>query len=285
MSSPLFHVDLPLRRKVGLIGAGLALRAGALILTIRAAGVHVRYKGDSSPVSEADEQAEAVILAGLAEHFPDIPVVAEEAAAAGNFPHAGDLFFLVDPLDGTKEFITGSDNFTVNIALIAQGEPVAGVVYAPALARMWIADGKAYLVDIDSSSELPPEKSWQPIAVRPLPEAGLVAMSSRNHAEARSQALLACLPVIGHAVCGSSLKFCRIAEGACDIYPRFGPTMEWDTAAGDAVLRAAGGAVINEFGERLVYGQSGKGFLNPGFVAVGDPALLPQVRERLKNLT
>lgn len=252
------------------ICAELALKAGVQIMRVRAAGAHVRYKSDASPVCEADEQAESVILAGLSEHFPDIPVIAEEAFARDGQTESSPAFFLVDALDGTKEFITGKDGFTVNIALIVQGAPVMGAVYSPAGQRVWFAGANAYATDVPLGAALPQPELWQKITVRPCPKSGMIAFSSSSHCEARALALLAELPIAIHQAYGSSLKFCRIAEGAGDIYPRFSPTMEWDTAAGDAILRAAGGGVLNESGQKLSYGRAGQGYRNPGFIALGD---------------
>jgi len=249
----------------------IMLAAGAEILRIYATDFTVRAKDDASPVTEADSAAEAIILKGLHDIAPGIPVIAEEEAAAGRFPSVAGTFFLVDPLDGTKEFINKNGEFTVNIALIEDGVPVLGAVYAPALNRIWWGSkhGGAFLAEVtqDAVGEA------RPIHVR-TPSGPLTAIGSRSHGSDATQAYLAAYNVAEFVAAGSSLKFCRLAEGHADIYPRMGRTMEWDTAAGDAVLRAAGGRVETLDGQLLVYGKrfdSGDGaYANPHFVAFGD---------------
>ena len=250
----------------------IMLAAGAEIMRIYATDFAVANKGDQSPVTEADQRAEAIILAGLAKIAPDIPIVAEEEAAAGRVPETARRFFLVDPLDGTKEFISKNGEFTVNIALIEDGEPIRGAVYAPALGKLyWGARGEgAYMAKVENEVMGPS----QPIRVRlPAPE-GLSAVGSRSHGGAETQAYLEAFKVHDFVSAGSSLKFCLIAEGAADIYPRMGRTMEWDTAAGDAVLRAAGGRVETLDRSALTYGkrnqQDDSDFANPHFIAFGD---------------
>lgn len=234
----------------------------------------VTVKADSSPVTEADKAAEAVILAGLAELAPGIPTVAEEALAAGAVPQTGSRFFLVDPLDGTKEFIRRNGEFTVNIALIENGAPRLGIVYAPALRRLYagaVGEG-AFFAGATREGIAP----FQPIAVRPAP-ADLCVLASRSHANPETAAFLDRIPVGEARTAGSSLKFCLIAEGVADLYPRLGPTMEWDTAAGDAVLRAAGGHVTTFDGAPMTYGHAGRGFRNPWFIAAGDRRTIDRV--------
>lgn len=249
-----------------------AIAAGCVILDIYRAGAEVRLKGDSSPVTEADEAAERLILDALARALPDIPVVAEEEVAAGRIPDiGGGRFILVDPLDGTREFIGGHDDFTVNIALIENGVPVLGVVHAPALGTLYLGGaGKAEKVEIDDAGHIIGRK---PIAVRPK-HASPSALVSRSHNCDATEAFIRKAEIIERKAVGSSLKFCLLAEGVADIYPRFGPTMEWDTAAGDAVLRAAGGMVTTEDGAPLTYGKRLPGlrvFENPPFIATGRP--------------
>lgn len=252
----------------------IMLDAGAEILRIYATDFAVAAKGDASPVTEADQAAEAIILKGLVELAPNIPIVAEEEAAAGRVPAATRTFFLVDPLDGTKEFISRNGEFTVNIALIEDGAPTAGAVYAPALGRIyWGSQGEgSYMADV-TDGELGPA---QPIEVRTAP-AAITAIGSRSHGGAETDAYLKAFTVAEFKPAGSSLKFCLLACGEADIYPRMGRTMEWDTAAGDAVLRAAGGRVETLGGQPLVYGKrdqaSDADFANPYFVAFGDPGL------------
>lgn len=240
-----------------------ALAAGRTILEIYAQGPEVMLKADCSPVTEADRRAEAIILAHLARAFPAIAVVAEEEAAAGRVPDVGETpFFLVDPLDGTKEFIARNGDFTVNIALIEKGAPIAGIVYAPACGTAYIgAEGRAEKLTVDHAFTI---TERMPISVRPCPEAP-VALVSRSHNSPETLAFLDERGISERHIIGSSLKFCVIAEGRADIYPRFSRTMEWDTAAGDAVLRNAGGRVTDVQGAPLVYGKPG--FANGFFIA------------------
>jgi 3'(2'), 5'-bisphosphate nucleotidase len=249
----------------------IALDAGKAILDVYDAGPNVTLKADASPVTEADERAEAIILAGLAEAFPDIPVVAEESVAAGRIPDvAGRDFFLVDPLDGTKEFINRRDDFTVNIALIHDGVPVAGIVYAPAKKAAYSgADGKAEKLGITDAFAI---SSREGITVR-TPSGELTAVASRSHNSPETEAFLTEKGISSTKSVGSSLKFCLLAEGAADVYPRFGRTMEWDTAAGDAVLRAAGGITLDLAGAPFRYGKTAQAhdsdFANGHFIAWG----------------
>ena len=246
----------------------IMLAAGAEIMRIYATDFAVVSKGDASPVTEADQRAEAIILEKLKEIAPGIPVIAEEEAAAGRFPKIGNRFFLVDPLDGTKEFVSKNGEFTVNIALIENGEPIRGAVYAPAKGKLyWGARGEgAYVAEVKDGVM----GASKPIRVRVKPDA-LTAVGSRSHGGAETQKYLEAFTVEQFVAAGSSLKFCLVAEGTADIYPRMGRTMEWDTAAGDAVLRAAGGRVETLDGQLLTYGRSGDGYANPHFVAFGDP--------------
>lgn len=236
----------------------IARAAGAVIMDVYAGEFAVDRKEDASPVTEADRRAEAVILPRLADLLPGVPVVAEEEAAAGRIPAVGDCFWLVDPLDGTKEFIKRNGEFTVNIGLIRDGVPVAGVVLAPALGLLWSgAAGRASMVDAGGGRRA--------IACRPVPGQGAVVVTSRSHRDPEAMdAWIADLPGASLSFAGSSLKFCRVAEGAADFYPRFGPTCEWDTAAGHAVVLAAGGEVVTFDGRPLAYGKPG--FLNPDFL-------------------
>ncbi len=243
--------------------AALARRAGAEILRIRERGAKVREKADSSPVTEADEAAEAVILAGLKELWLDIPVIAEEEAAAGRLPDTGRRFFLVDPLDGTKSFIAGREDFTVNIALIEDGAPVAGVVHVPAKGELYAGDKQAGAFFARGDAPLAPMQHKPRDAGK-----GLRAVASLNHRDAQTDAWLAAHGVKDVVAAGSSIKLCLLARGEADVYPRFGRTMEWDIAAGQAVLEAAGGRVLEaESGAPLRYGKAVRGFDNPPFIA------------------
>lgn len=236
--------------------------AGKVIMDIYATDFDVTKKGDESPVTQADQKAEAVILAGLAKIAPGIPVVAEEAVSAGQIPDVSDRFFLVDPLDGTKEFISRNGEFTVNIALVEHGKPVMGLVYAPAIERLFTGavGAGAWLEDTQGKRE---------IRCRAVPAEGLTVVASRSHGdETALDAFLNGRKVASRTNAGSSLKLCLVAAGEADLYPRLGRTMEWDIAAGDAVLRAAGGRVtVVADGSDLKYGKPG--FDNPHFAASG----------------
>jgi len=249
-----------------------AQRAGRAILDIYAGGIEVRRKDDASPVTDADEAAEKIILADLARLAPDVPVIAEEAVSAGNVPATGDLFFLVDPLDGTKEFIRGTGEFTVNIALVRDGVPCFGIIYAPALGDIYLTLGpdravKAHIAQ-DAVAALA-ETPLEALHTRAPVPGRLTAAASRSHMNAQTCAFLEAHGITDTHSAGSSLKFCTLAAGLADVYPRLGPTSEWDTAAGDAILRAAGGVVLTEHGSPLRYGKAQDGFLNPGFIAWG----------------
>jgi 3'(2'), 5'-bisphosphate nucleotidase len=239
----------------------LIREAGVLVMRVYVTDFQVEIKGDQSPVTVADQCAEKVIFEGLRRLTPNIPIVGEEAASAGDIPDVSNRFWLVDPIDGTKEFISRNGEFTVNIALIDHGVPVLGLVLAPALGRLvGGADGLGAWVE--------DHERRRPISVRSVPFEGLTVVGSRHHGDnAAVAALLAGRRIAAHRTVGSSLKLCLVAEGAADVYPRFGRTMEWDTAAGDAVLRAAGGAVRTTAGELLGYAK--QGFENPDFVAWG----------------
>ena len=238
--------------------AEAAQEAGEAILEIVRRGFEVEAKQDSSPVTEADRAAELVILAALARAAPGIPVIAEEEVAAGRIPAHDDTYFLVDPLDGTKEFVRGGDDYTVNIGLIEKGVPRLGVVFAPATrvlhggsvgAGAWVDDGSGR----------------RPIRTRQRGEQ-ITAVASKSHLnQATIDYLEAAVGTCGYVSVGSSLKFCIVAEGRADIYPRASPTSEWDTAAGHAVLLAAGGVVDGPDGGPLRYGK--RAFLNRAFVA------------------
>jgi len=248
-----------------------AQRAGGAIMAVYATDFAVRDKADSSPVTVADEAAEKIILQDLATLAPDIPVIAEESVAAGKVPAistGAERFFLVDPLDGTKEFISHRDEFTVNIALIENGEPVLGVVFAPARRELFWGDvrlARAGRLDADPDGTMP--SLGTAIRARVTPSQGLVAVASRSHRSPETDAFLANYPVAEFRSIGSSLKFCLLAAGQADLYPRLGTTMEWDTAAGQAVLTAAGGRVTTLDGAPFRYGKPG--FRNGNFVAWG----------------
>ena len=233
--------------------------------------LEVIRKEDNSPVTAADKDAEAIILSALRRLVPDIPVVSEEAAAGGHVPEFGNCFFLVDPLDGTKEFINKNGEFTVNIALIEDRQPVAGVVYAPAKERMFFGygPGKAFEETVAASKDGDGEGEVRPIAARKPDADGFVVIASRTHRDTKTDEYLNLYKVKEFLAAGSSLKFCLIAAGEADLYPRHGRTMEWDTAAGHAVLAAAGGSVTQLDGAPLLYGKTERGLDNPYFIARG----------------
>lgn len=244
-----------------------AEEAGATIDRYYQEGFAIRTKSDDSPVTDADEAAEAIILPILKRLLPDVPIVSEESGLQGrSLDFTRERFWAVDPLDGTKEFIRKSDEFTVNIALIENGRPILGVVHAPALDVTYAAagPGTARMQRLNQAAH--------PIAVRPIPADGLIALASRSHdSSAELRDVLARYPIRERRRVGSSLKFCCIAAGDADLYIRLGPTCEWDTAAGQAVLEAAGGAVTFSDGSPLTYGKAK--FLNPSFIARGDAAI------------
>lgn len=243
----------------------IARQAGALILEVYATAFEVRAKGDASPVTEADERAERCIVPALQALDPAVPVVAEEAAARGESPAVSRRFWLVDPLDGTREFVSRNGEFTVNIALIEEGAPVLGLIYAPVLDDL-------YLGAVGQGAWLVHRGQRRAISCRALQPQAAVLACSRSHGDeaALAQWLQQAQPGLQlseRLAIGSSLKFGLLAAGQADVYPRFGPTMEWDTAAGHAVLRAAGGEVEDLHGQPLRYGKPG--FRNPHFVAWG----------------
>ncbi len=249
--------------------ARIAHQAGCIIMPFFGQA-HVRHKADRSPVTEADEAAESHILERLHERFPDIPVIAEELSAAGRLPKVGDRFFLVDPLDGTREFISGRGEFTVNIALVEDGKPIVGVVYAPAIDRMFVGEaGKGCRHGkVSTDTTFTPESLVPCPSVRKGRSQPLRAVASRSHRTPETEAWLKAHGITEIVSMGSSLKLCGLATGEAEVYPRLGRTMEWDIAAGQAVLEAAGGQVLEATtGHPLRYGKAEAGFANPPFVA------------------
>ena len=250
----------------------VAQTAGLAILDIYQTDFSVDVKQDRSLVTEADQRAEDIILEALQKIAPDIPVLAEEAAAAGHIPELGDTFFLVDPLDGTREFVNKNGEFTVNIALIENGCPIAGVVLAPAVGRLFLTQGPdaclEYISPVDALNTIQESEPRQ-LRTKPPANDGLRIVASRSHRDQQTEDYLKNLDVKQIIGAGSSLKFCLLAAGEADFYPRFGRTMEWDTAAGQSVLEAAGGIVTNLDGTPLRYGKEERGYDNPAFLAWG----------------
>ncbi|MBS0359944.1 MAG: 3'(2'),5'-bisphosphate nucleotidase CysQ [Proteobacteria bacterium] len=248
------------------IGAELAdicEAAAALILPLWRSGLAVTHKSDESPVTEADRQGEALILARLKDSFPHIPVISEEDASEFGTPDAiGPRFFLVDPLDGTKAFVRGDPHFTVNIGLIDHGRPVAGAVSCPPSGETWFTAGGRTLKRMAGVAA-------HPVSVRPWPKGEAICLISHTMKPETADTLAAEYGFDLRQPMDSSIKLCRIAEGMADIYPRHGPTMEWDTAAGHAVLEAAGGRFTTPEGEPFGYGKAQDGFRNGWFVARG----------------
>ena len=265
------HIDRETAARLMAPLTELVVKAGEAILAVNRAAMRVEGKLDGSPVTEADLAADRIIAEGLARLAPEVPTLSEERAEHATPPFR-DSFFLIDPLDGTKEFVAGRDEFTVNVAIITGGVPLLGIVAAPALGLAWrgIVGRGAERVRIDGGRI----GTAEPIHTRTMPKAGdpWVAAVSRSHGDPRSEAFIASRPGVVRCALGSAVKFGRIAEGSVDIYPRFGPTSEWDVGAGCAVVTAAGGKVTDGQGGEIRFGEGrGGSFLVPEFVAWGDP--------------
>lgn len=238
--------------------------AGALIEAIKAKGIVQRDKADKSPVTEADEAAEALLTAAIRAIDPEAVIVGEEAVAAGHMPDADTRFWLIDPLDGTRDFVGGGLDYSVNVGLVEDGVPTLGLVLHPPSATLWTGAG-----GLGAWKESPAE-ARHAIRARSRPADSPCIVTSRSHLDEQTRAWAAACAGADTKASGSSLKFCLLAEGAADAYPRFGPTSEWDTAAADAILRAAGGLTLGEDGHALAYGKPR--YLNGAFLALGDPA-------------
>lgn len=254
----------------------LVARAGAAVLAISRDAMRVEGKADGSPVTDADLAADRVIAEGLAAIAPQVPMLSEERSHLAGRPYKGS-FFIVDPLDGTREFVAGRDEFTVNIALVTDGQPLLGIVGAPALGLIWrglVGQGAERLA-IDPDGRPQPAV---PIHTRRHPASGApwIATVSRSHGDPRTDAFITARPGAVRQPLGSAVKFCRVAEGGADVYPRLAPTSEWDVAAGHAVLTAAGGKVTDGKGGALRFGEARDSFLVPQFIAWGDPAAADQ---------
>ncbi|WP_262028401.1 3'(2'),5'-bisphosphate nucleotidase CysQ [Microvirga sp. Mcv34] len=262
--------------------AHIAVEAGRVLRGMETAFLDQRIKDDGTPTTAADLAAEQLILKRLEEAWPGVPVVAEETCSA---EHTDASFFLVDPLDGTGDFIRGTGEYSVNIALIRGERPVAAVVAAPAMGAIWIAGTTARTSVLPNGTS---EFDWHEAKVRPAPEKDLVALVSRRHGDNATEVCLSALSIGTRRMTSSALKFCLIASGEADVYVRCGPTMEWDTAAGDHILTCAGGSVVGPGGVPLTYGHEDKGYRNGPFAALGDNALasrldLPSVASEKNN--
>jgi len=249
----------------------LVIRAGAAILAVNRDVMKIDGKQDGSPVTEADLAADRIICEGLARIAPDILSLSEERVHLASPPYRGS-FFLIDPLDGTKEFVAGRNEFTVNLALVSGGKPLLGLVGAPALGLVWrglVGRGAERLTLAGSAI-----KAIEPIRTRPCPPPGApwTVAVSRSHGDPKTEGFIANRPGAVRAVLGSAVKFGRVAEGAVDIYPRLAPTSEWDIAAGHAIVTAAGGKVTGAYGEPVWFGEGDPSFIVPAFIVWGDPA-------------
>lgn len=257
----------------GLLEAMLpaVLAAGRIEMSYFGAGVEVQTKADATPVTVADHEAEVVLVDGLNKVAPGVPVIAEESVAAGKVPETKGEFFLVDPLDGTRAFIARKPDFTINIGLVRDSRPVFGIIYAPALGKFFatLSPQDAVEADIapDAQGERLADYTFRPLHARDPDPNALVAFASRSHAAQDTDEFLNRLPITETKKASSSLKFCLIARGEADLYARLGQTSEWDTAAGQAILTAAGGSVTTLDGAPLAYGKRGDRYINPHFVA------------------
>lgn len=249
----------------------IVARAAAATLAMPPSAVERRIKNDLSPVTAADEASEAIIVEGVSRLLPGVTVIAEESVARTAAASLEPSCVIVDPLDGTKEFLAGRDEFTVNVAIVTRGAPVAGIVAAPAQGLLWrgVVGSRAERLRLDACAAQAYER--KPIRTRPAPDR-LVVAASRSHLDERTEDFIARLPVARRFLCGSAVKFCYVAQGEADVYPRLSPTHEWDIAAGCAILMAAGGAVTASDGSPLQFARRAEKFLVPGFIAWGDAA-------------
>lgn len=245
----------------------MALDAGAVIMTHYKNGVAEEKKADKSPVTQADRDAEILLEKALGELVPHVQVIGEEAHEAAAPTSLDDVFFLLDPLDGTRDFVARKDNFTVNIGLVSNRYPIAGVIYAPVHEKLYFSGTQcAYRLAIAPDGALDISKA-EPLMTQKADPQGLRVIASRSHRGEKTDQMIASLNVKNTIAAASSYKFCLLAEGTADFYPRYGRTMEWDTAAGQAILEAAGGIVTTEDGERFSYGKLERGLDNPSFIA------------------
>ena len=252
-------------------------RAAAAILAARASALNTRTKADQSPVTAADDASEAIILEGMTRLLPGVPIISEEASARAAVGAIGDEFILVDPVDGTRELVAGRDEFTINLGLVRHGRAALGIVMAPAAGLAWrtAAGGGAERFRLAAGATAGTAREITAIRTRPMPKSGVVAAVSRSHFDAVTGAFLGKLATrfgeVTRLESGSAIKLCRVAEGAADVYPRLAPTHQWDVAAGDAILAAAGGIVTTAAGLPLSY-RPADGLRVSGFIAWGDPS-------------
>jgi 3'(2'), 5'-bisphosphate nucleotidase len=249
----------------------LVMEAGAAILAVNRHAMKIDGKTDGSPVTEADLAADRIIRDGLARLVPEVPTLSEECIPSGKPPYDGS-FFLIDPLDGTKEFVAGRSEFTVNLALVTNGTPLLGIIGAPALGLIWrglVGRGAERLTTSDAAARVA-----EPIHTRRIPARGApwIVAVSRSHGDSRTEAFIESRPGATRQTLGSAVKFGRVAEGGADIYPRLAPTCEWDIAAGHAIVTAAGGKITGARGSDLYFGRGREDFIVPEFIAWGDPA-------------
>jgi 3'(2'), 5'-bisphosphate nucleotidase len=258
----------------------LVRQAAAAILAIDPAEVDARLKGDRTPVCNADLVAHSALAEGLARLMPALPIVSEEAGTPADAGRSHESFALIDPLDGTREFLAGRPEFTVNLAIVIRGVPAIGIIAAPALEGLWRGVAGRGAECLHGA----PQGSAAAVAIktRPRPEGGLTAAVSRSHFDEATARFLLHVPLADRIVAGSSLKFCRLAEGEADLYPRLAPICEWDVAAGHAILTAAGGAMVTPEGGRVPYGRSKDEFRLNGFVACGDATMVPAIMDAVR---
>ena len=246
----------------------IALEAARFLAAVQDRTLGHKVKDDGTPSTAADVEAERIVLARLAERFPGIHVVAEESASACATPSG--LYFLVDPLDGTRDYLTGRGEYSVNVALVDGRRPIAAALAVPVLGRVWAAGRHCRVAPIPIAGDC---SAWTIVTTRRAPETGPVALVSRRHGDEATETCLGKLGIGGRVTASSAAKFGLIASGEADVYVRCGPTMEWDTAAGDHIVTAAGGIVLGPDGAQLTYGHAGRGYLNGAFVALGDRSL------------
>jgi 3'(2'), 5'-bisphosphate nucleotidase len=255
-------------------------QAAAAILAIDPTAASARLKTDRTPVCNADLLAQSILVEGVARLMPALPIVSEESGAPEPGGRYQDSFALIDPLDGTREYLAGRPEFTVNLAIVIRGVPVVGIVAAPALDGLWrgvLGRGAEFLQGAARGSA-----AAVAIKTRPRPAAGLTAAVSRSHFDEVTARFLSHVPLAGRIVAGSSLKFCRLAEGQADLYPRLAPICEWDVGAGHAILTAAGGTMVTPEGGRVPFGRSKDEFRLHGFIACGDATIVPAIMDAVR---